>query len=291
MRQYFLVVIPSRNEENNISDVILSIPKFLNEVLVVNDGSTDRTKLLAEKAGARVISTPKAIGYGSAIRHGIEYALCRGFKCIITIDGDGAHDPNQIPALLNHHIKNECDLTIGNRFTINKIHKIPSTKRWANFFATCIINKILHTSLSDVACGFRVLSMKLIKLIQTKINSSGFGFAYEIINIAKTRDFNICSFPVNVHYDASKMLYSSQNEIIDFLTTTSLFHSCDSHTRKKLQLIKSCAIKLEPITIVIAGITLCLHPILNKGYFIQAQDIHFSNCTIGSKFTVNFTDN
>ena len=100
-KPYFKVVIaiPCYNTEGTISDVITETKKYVDEVIVIDDGSTDRTADVARKAGARVISHKKNKGYGEAIKSCFAASQAKDLDVLVIIDGDGQHDPDEIPRI------------------------------------------------------------------------------------------------------------------------------------------------------------------------------------------------
>jgi len=159
-----VVIIPAYNEEKTISQVIEQIPKKIEgiddiEVIVIDDGSTDATAQLAEKAGAIVIQHKENLGVGKAFSTGIENALQRGADIIVNIDGDGQFDPKDIPKLIEPILKGEADFVTASRFKDKSlVPKMPLIKKWGNYIVRAIINLLTGENFTDVACGFRAYS-------------------------------------------------------------------------------------------------------------------------------------
>ncbi|MBU2488905.1 MAG: glycosyltransferase family 2 protein, partial [Proteobacteria bacterium] len=116
-----LVIIPAYNEEPHIAGVARGARSAVPGagVLVVDDGSTDRTGALAAEAGARVMTLPFNLGYGAALQAGFHYALSRGYTHAVLMDGDGQHDPASIPGLLAPVLAGAADVAVGSRFLEN----------------------------------------------------------------------------------------------------------------------------------------------------------------------------
>lgn len=285
MFQNVLAVIPAHNESEKISTVVSRVRSFTQQVLVVNDASIDNTRYLAEKAGALVLNIPDQMGYGKALITGFEFAVREGFSNIVTLDADGAHDPDEMLNLLETHINLECHLTIGNRFEAGRNEQLPSTKRWANYFASCLLNRILGTSLTDVACGFRVLRSDFLQALLERKPSSGFGIAYEFIIVARGKGFKVCSTPVSVHYDASRILCTGQQELLDLIAVLRVTQFTSSDMYVALNDFQEMVAGFQPVTVTIGGVTLYLFPLpLEGGYLFQAQDPTFANRTVGRAF-------
>ncbi len=283
-----LAVIPAYNESAKIADVISRVRRFAQQVIVVNDGSTDNTQYLAEAAGALVLEIQERTGNSNALIRGFKFAIQNGFHTVVTIDADGAHNPEEIPSLLTTHINLKCHLTIGNRFDPSQLQHIPSTKRWSNFFAASMVNRILGLSLNDVACGFRVLQFDLLKALIKNSTLHGYAIAYEMIAVARGKSFKIGSSPVRVHYDASNILCTRQQEFLDLLRALINMQFTSKEMLLSLNQIYEVASNLQPFTIKIAKMTLCIHPLLTEGgYLFQLQDQNFTIQTIGQYFDLD----
>ncbi len=111
-----VAVIPCLNEEHFISDVVFKTIKHVDKVIVIDDGSKDSTALLARDAGAKVISHTFNQGAGAATRTGFEAAIKYGADIVVTLDGDGQHNPDEIPLIVKPLLDGKADLVIGSRF-------------------------------------------------------------------------------------------------------------------------------------------------------------------------------
>lgn len=149
-----IAVIPAQNEEQTIHDVVQRVKKYVKDVVVIDDGSTDLTRARAQEAGAVVISHPLNRGVGAAQRTGYRVALQKKADYVIQIDGDFQHDPECIPALLEQ-CQNGYDMVIGSRF-LNPSHKnYTVTRRSGIKFFTWVANLLGSLTVTDVTSGFR----------------------------------------------------------------------------------------------------------------------------------------
>lgn len=162
-----VVTIPALNEEKTIGDVVSDIPREIEgvdevRVVVVDDGSTDRTAELAEAAGAEVVSMGKRVGLGKVFRVGLERAMEMRGDVIVNIDGDGQFDAGDIPKLIRPILDDEADFVTCTRFGDKDLAPVmPRVKRLGNGAVTWIINRICgNTNFTDVSCGFRAFSAK-----------------------------------------------------------------------------------------------------------------------------------
>jgi|GEM_PF-245559 len=170
-----LVLIAAYNEEMRIADVVCAAKAYL-PVLVVDDGSTDETANQAKKAGAMVHSCKPNQGKGAALKTGIQQALERGYDFIITLDGDGQHDPREIPAFLNAYAGGQQDLIIGKR----DFRKMPTVRRISNTLGTLLFSWAVAHRIPDNQSGYRLVSRRLMEVLH-KSAESGYEFEVEMI--------------------------------------------------------------------------------------------------------------
>ena len=140
-------VIPAYFEEKTIASVVSRCLPFVDEVLVVNDGSTDDTSINARNAGARVIENSQNMGVLKTIRRGMREA--KG-DIIVTLDADGQHDPTEIPILIQPILDGKADLVMGAR---------PSFPYWSEWFLTWLTS--LRVPVKDAATGFRAIKQEI----------------------------------------------------------------------------------------------------------------------------------
>ena len=159
------VTIPAHNEENTIAQVVAGVPRDIEgiesvEVFVINDGSTDRTRELAEDAGAYVVQVTGRPGLGSIFRIGMDRAMRAGADVIVNIDGDGQFDPADIRKLVAPLLDDEADFVTCSRFAHPDVYPdMPPIKFHGNRWVTQIINWVCGgTSFTDVSCGFRAFN-------------------------------------------------------------------------------------------------------------------------------------
>ncbi|MBM4453829.1 MAG: glycosyltransferase family 2 protein, partial [Chloroflexi bacterium] len=111
-----IAAIPCLNEAQFIADIVTKAKKYVDRVIVIDDGSTDRTSEIARDAGADVIRHEKRKGAGAATQSGFQAARTNGADILVTLDGDGQHNPDEIPALISPITEGKADLVIGSRF-------------------------------------------------------------------------------------------------------------------------------------------------------------------------------
>jgi len=192
-----VALIPAYNEERTIQEIIRNTKKFVSEVIVVDDNSTDRTKDLATLEGANVISHKKNKGYGAAIITGIKYSLKEKADIVVLLDADTQHNPNEIDSIVKPLIENKGDLVIGSRFLNNM--KIPVYRKFGIKFITDLMNILTGAKITDAQSGFRAFSGKVLREINLREN--GMGISVETIFKVKEKGFKIIEVPISCQYE------------------------------------------------------------------------------------------
>ncbi len=159
---HFLVIMPAWNEEavigGTLRELTASLPSA--DILVVDDGSSDRTALIAEESGASVVRLPYNLGVGGAMRAGYKYARRFGYERAIQVDADGQHDPRDIERVLAG--LEHADISIGARFADRGSYEARGPRRWAMVFLARVISRIARVRLTDVTSGFRAANRAAI---------------------------------------------------------------------------------------------------------------------------------
>jgi len=151
-------VIPCFNEANTIASLVAAVHRQLPFVLVVDDGSTDDSLNLAGSAGATVVSHQRNLGKGAALRTGLSLALKQGFEWACTLDGDGQHAPEDLPAFLGCAEQTGVRLVIGNR--MHNAQAIPWLRRQVNRWMSRRLSRLAGRPLPDTQCGFRLIHLE-----------------------------------------------------------------------------------------------------------------------------------
>lgn len=196
------IMIPALNEEEKIGETIQKLPKKLKGIkkiytLVVDDGSTDNTSVIARKAGAEVISHGVNRGVGVAYQTGVDWALSHKLDILVNIDADGQFDPDEIPNLIKPILENRADLVVGDRFTGNKPKNMSKTKYVGNKMMSKLISKLARVNLQDVSSGFRVANKEALLNLNLLGN---FTYTQESILDLATKGLKIVNVPVTIKY-------------------------------------------------------------------------------------------
>lgn len=190
-----LVVIPAYNLEESVPRVIESVVGKGIEVLVVDDGSSDATAPAALNAGAHVIRSPQNEGKGAALVSGFRWAVAAGFDPIVTMDGDGQHSPEDLPAFLRAFEE-------GNRFVIgNRMgdpQGMPWMRRQTNRVMSAVLGWLLRVRAPDSQCGFRLMAREVIDGM--RLSSRRYEIDSEILLRASQRGFLPRAVPIRSIY-------------------------------------------------------------------------------------------
>ena len=197
--QRTLAIIPCCNEEATIGSIVHKTKRFVNTVLVIDDGSSDETKKIAKEAGALVISHKKNRGKGAAIRTGFQYALQNDFDYVVTIDGDGQHNPLEIPALLDNVIKNGHDISIGYR--VGNDTEMPMWRRVGKRVLDYTTSMGTGGFVTDSQCGFRAFNKKAVEMIAPKLKGDAFSVESEQLIKAHESGLKVVNTSVTCKYD------------------------------------------------------------------------------------------
>ena len=152
-----VVTMPAYNEEETVGSVVEGCKKYASDVILIDDGSTDRTLERAELAGAKVIVHKINRGLSETIQDGIKAALNIGADIIVNIDADGQYLPEEIPMLIDPIIRDEADFVLGSRFA-GKIEEMPWIKKLGNKIFTRLVRALTNTEISDAQTGFRAFN-------------------------------------------------------------------------------------------------------------------------------------
>ena len=196
VRSKIAAVIPAYHEEKHIGEVVLRTRAQLDHVLVVDDGSTDKTAAHARVAGAEVIVHPENRGKGEAIKTGLHYWLDRRIDFVVILDADGQHRPEEIDRFLRAASSDGAALVIGNR--MNDVARMPRVRRMVNRYMSKKISRVCEQQIPDTQCGFRMLHRELIPEILG--GTARFDYETEMLIIASRKGFRIESVPISTVY-------------------------------------------------------------------------------------------
>jgi glycosyltransferase involved in cell wall biosynthesis len=191
-----IVVVPAFNEEKTIGGVILGLKKYVQDIIVVDDGSSDQTVRLAGAAGARVISHFLNRGLGGALGTGIQAALNHQADIVVTFDADAQHNPADLSRLIEPIESGEAEVVIGSRMI--KSEGMPLIRQAYNRLANLITKLLFGFTTSDSQSGLRALSRRAAKLIRVRTNKME--VSSEIIHEVKHHRLKYLEVPITPIY-------------------------------------------------------------------------------------------
>ncbi|WP_149202575.1 glycosyltransferase family 2 protein [Actinotalea subterranea] len=181
-----LVIIPALNEEESLPQVLadlrVAVPHA--DVLVVNDGSTDRTAHVARAGGALVLDLALNLGVGGAMRAGFRFAQREGYDVAVQVDADGQHDPADLQRMLDALVAEQADVLIGARFAGRGAYAVRGARRWAMTVLAFVLSRIAGTRLTDTTSGFRAANRRAIDLFAAEYPAEYLGDTIESLVIA-----------------------------------------------------------------------------------------------------------
>jgi len=196
-RHKIAAVIPAYREKKHIGDVVRRTRDKIDNVLVVDDGSNDKTAERAREAGAEVIVHPQNRGKGEAIKTGLRHFLNRQFDWLFILDADGQHRPEEIDRFLAAAVSaTEPKLILGNR--MNDVSSMPLVRRAVNRYMSKRISRVCRQDIPDTQCGFRMLHRQLIPDLLE--GADRFEYETEMLIIASRKGFRIDSVSISTVY-------------------------------------------------------------------------------------------
>ncbi len=193
-----VVAIPAYNEAETVANVIASVRRAEPDcaIVVVDDGSRDRTAAIAARAGATVLQLPFNLGVGGALRTAFVYARDTGATAFVQVDADGQHDPAQIGALVG--ALDGADVVVGSRFGSDDEFEASRTRRFAMRIIASIVSWATRTRIDDATSGFRAAGPRAIALFATELPAEYLGDTVESLVIASRNHLTITQVPVTM---------------------------------------------------------------------------------------------
>ncbi len=210
------VLIPAYNAAQSLSEVLNRTVQFIpiSSMIVIDDGSIDSTKSIAEKNGAVILSHGKNRGKGAALRTGFDHVLKNGFDTVITMDSDLQHQPEDIPRFIAHHEVTGCDVIIGSRLHNSK--GMPFHRFLSNTITTGLVKARTGAEITDSQSGFRLIHRRVLEQVQ--LTSAGFEAETEFLIKAAARKFSFGSIPIDTIYAGEKSSMTHFTTTVNFIT-------------------------------------------------------------------------
>jgi hypothetical protein len=161
-----IAIVPAMNEEGSIGSVIDEIRAFdpTFTIVVIDDGSVDRTARAARERGAHVLRLPFNLGIGGAVQTGFRFAFENGYGLAVRVDGDGQHDPAELPKIVEPVLSGQADICIGSRFAGENSFRSSRSRRIGIRLLASIVSRIIGQRVTDTTSGFQALNRRGIAL-------------------------------------------------------------------------------------------------------------------------------
>ena len=195
------VLICAFNESKRIGDVVAScLAQEPYKVVVVDDGSTDGTAEIAQEAGAHVLRNSVNEGKGASLRLGFEAVVELGGDAVVVVDGDGQHNPEEIPKFIDAYKRTGIPVLVGNRMadTVG----MPYIRRWTNRAMAWILNRLVKIYVADPPCGYRFYRAEVLPFIMSA--EKRFAFEFDVLVRAALRKIRIDSVRVSTIYNRKR---------------------------------------------------------------------------------------
>lgn len=193
------VLLPAYNEEVSIASMVLLSLQYADEVIVIDDGSSDRTSEVSRLAGATVLSHTTNKGKGAALKTGFKYA--QDYDIIVTIDADGQHNPSEIPNVIKPIMEDRADIVNGSRYIAGKDTTTPTYRRVGQTVLDNATYLASGVKLTDTQSGFRAFSSKSIEYFN--FDPNGFGIESDMLIEASVNKLRIVEVEITVRYDVN----------------------------------------------------------------------------------------
>ncbi len=199
-KPFVVACIPAYKEEKSIGRVVLLTRRYVDMVVVCDDGSPDLTGDIAEALGAVVIRHGRNKGKGAALRSAIKRAWEMNPDIVVVLDADGQHNPDDIPRLLEPILNNKADMTVGSRYIEGSVVDAPLYRRLGLRFINFLSRRAIPTNVKDTQSGFRAFSAKALSNLLS-FESDGYVVEMEQLALAEKSGLRIVEVPVHIQYE------------------------------------------------------------------------------------------
>lgn len=213
MNSEIAILIPAHNEEKTIAGLVAELKKNYETVVVVDDGSSDRTGALAGDSGAVVLTHPVCRGKGEALKTGFAYVLKRGIPAVLTMDGDGQHPVSDVRNFERAYRRNSrASMWVGKRKI--KGTGMPVIRRLTNVSMSLIISLLSGQWIPDTQCGFRLIKREV--LARVRLYTSNFETESELLIKSGWRGYRISSVTISTVYSDEKSKINPNRDTVRF---------------------------------------------------------------------------
>ena len=264
-----LIILPAYNVEKEIYNLLSNMKNYRENVIIVDDGSTDNTFQIIDSLNYNVIRQEKNAGVASAIKIGINYAINNGYQSAVFMDSDGQHSPKYIDGFLK--LLETYDFVVGNRFHINTT--APDIKLGSNLLASIIVKKFSGKKYNDISCGFKAI--KLDEDLKVAIEKSdGYSIVFDLFFYALNHNYKIGTIDMEAIYDYSTFLMTRREELLAFISALELHVSNIFLEKLYINDLKDKVLERRDFIYTIDDITFYGFFIKDKaGYIIQGDPL------------------
>jgi glycosyltransferase involved in cell wall biosynthesis len=192
-----VAIIPAFNEEAYIGSVVLKTLEYVDRVIVVDDGSTDATATIAERAGANVVRHVQNRGKGAAMNTGFQVAKTLSPEVVVAMDGDWQHLPEEMVRVAEPVLRGEADMVVGSRYLESTSH-VPPQRVLGHWWFTTMTNVCSGVALTDSQSGYRAFSNKAINSLS--FSSTSFSVESEMQFLARDLHLKVAEVPITIRY-------------------------------------------------------------------------------------------
>ncbi len=212
-----LLAIPAYNEADHLPLVLAGVLQVMDarHVLVIDDGSTDGTVEAIEHLGLATLRHPRNVGKGVSLRKALRYSIEKEYDWLLCMDGDGQHDPGDVPRFLQLIARDQADVLLGER--MHQAGRMPLQRQWSNRLSSLILSLLINNGrrLTDTQCGFRAL--RLSSLQPAWFREKGFQFESEVLLVLGRRGCRIQQVPIQTRYAQEKSHITPLADTLRFL--------------------------------------------------------------------------
>ncbi len=208
----FCVLIPAYNEQNHIGQLLDDVKKYADDILVVDDGSSDDTLAVVKKAGVDYIEHKVNKGKGASLSDGYRYVIDKNYDYVLVMDGDAQHSPDDIAGFIKTAEETSVDIILGNRMESTK--DMPWLRFFTNRFMSWLISKIAGQPIYDSQCGFRLISIQVLKNVE--VESQNYDAESELLIKASRAGYKIASVGIKTIYGEQESKIHKVRDTIRF---------------------------------------------------------------------------
>ena len=227
-----LVIVPAFNEQESIGAVLRALLDSGYQVLVVDDGSVDKTRLVAQEEGVDVLTLPFNLGVGGALRAGFKFAVRHQYRAVVQVDADGQHDASQIVSLMENANESGAHLVLGSRFQRStESMTVPVVRRQVMRLLSALASRATGTTITDATSGFRLIQNPLLSEFAQVFPSYYLGDTYEALMSAGKAGYVVKEIPTVIVNRAHGESSASTLQSIKFIFKSVVVAGLGIHAR------------------------------------------------------------